>query len=216
MRTRLAIFALMLATAATVAQLPAQQPAKQEKQPKATKTYTSAADITAMMAQTGWQRSIARSAEDQTSMGTNISANIGTGATAGRGGGKGGGATGSVSAGAGFESADRGQTAESARANIDILNYDVRSLIADAERASSHSPSPEATFAKTLSERALGQRGMRNRLLEEADSARGTADIEGPVTSVEQSSILSRGRFIDDVSNGPFDGDPAFKERRDQ
>ena len=50
MRTRLAIFALMLATAATVAQLPAQQPAKQAKQPKATKTYTSAADITAMMA----------------------------------------------------------------------------------------------------------------------------------------------------------------------
>ena len=50
MRTRLAIFALMFATAATVAQLPAQQPAKQEKQPKATKTYTSAADITAMMA----------------------------------------------------------------------------------------------------------------------------------------------------------------------
>jgi hypothetical protein len=47
MRTRLAIFALMFATAATVAQLPAQQPAKQEKQPKATKTYTSAADITA-------------------------------------------------------------------------------------------------------------------------------------------------------------------------
>ena len=50
MRTRLAIFALMLATAATVAQLPAQQPAKQAKQPPAPKTYTSAADITAMMA----------------------------------------------------------------------------------------------------------------------------------------------------------------------
>jgi mannose-6-phosphate isomerase-like protein (cupin superfamily) len=40
----------MLVTAAMVAQLPAQQPAKQEKQPKATKTYASAADITAMMA----------------------------------------------------------------------------------------------------------------------------------------------------------------------
>lgn len=50
MRTRLAIFALMFVTAAAVTQLPAQQPAKQEKQPKATKTYTSAADITAMMA----------------------------------------------------------------------------------------------------------------------------------------------------------------------
>ena len=50
MRTRLAIFALMFATAATVAQLPAQQPAKQPKQPPPTKTYTSAAEITAMVA----------------------------------------------------------------------------------------------------------------------------------------------------------------------
>jgi mannose-6-phosphate isomerase-like protein (cupin superfamily) len=40
----------MFATAAAVSQLPAQAPAKQEKQPKATKTFTSAADITAMMA----------------------------------------------------------------------------------------------------------------------------------------------------------------------
>ena len=50
MRTRLALLALMFATAAAVSQLPAQAPAKQEKQPKATKTFTSAADITAMMA----------------------------------------------------------------------------------------------------------------------------------------------------------------------
>ena len=50
MRTRLAIFALMFTTAATVAQLPAQQPAKQAKQPPPTKTYTSAAEVTAMMA----------------------------------------------------------------------------------------------------------------------------------------------------------------------
>jgi mannose-6-phosphate isomerase-like protein (cupin superfamily) len=40
----------MLATAAAVAQLTAQQPAKQAKQPAAPKTYTSAAEITAMMA----------------------------------------------------------------------------------------------------------------------------------------------------------------------
>src|SRR5712672_1321753 len=50
MRTRLAIFALMFATAVTVAQLPAQQPAKQAKQPAAPKMYTSAAEITEMMA----------------------------------------------------------------------------------------------------------------------------------------------------------------------
>ena len=50
MRTRLAILALMFATAATVAHLPAQQPTKQAKQAPATKTYTSAAEVTAMMA----------------------------------------------------------------------------------------------------------------------------------------------------------------------
>src|ERR1700730_3971743 len=46
MHARLTTFALMLVTAAAVAQ----QPAKQAKQPPATKTYVSASDITAMMA----------------------------------------------------------------------------------------------------------------------------------------------------------------------
>ena len=46
MRAKLTTLALMLATAAAVAQ----QPAKQAKQPPATKTYVSASDVTAMMA----------------------------------------------------------------------------------------------------------------------------------------------------------------------
>jgi mannose-6-phosphate isomerase-like protein (cupin superfamily) len=50
MRTRLTCLTLTLLTAAVVAQLPAQQPAKQAKQPAPTKTYTSAADVAAMMA----------------------------------------------------------------------------------------------------------------------------------------------------------------------
>ena len=50
MRARLLTLALMLATAAAVGLMPAQQPAKQAKQPPANKTYISAADVTAMMA----------------------------------------------------------------------------------------------------------------------------------------------------------------------
>src|ERR1044071_2308070 len=50
MRTKATMIILMLVTAATVGLVSAQQPAKQGKQPPAPKTYTSAADITAMMA----------------------------------------------------------------------------------------------------------------------------------------------------------------------
>ena len=46
MRTRLTTLALMLVTTMVMAQ----QPAKQAKQPPATKTYTSASDVVAMMA----------------------------------------------------------------------------------------------------------------------------------------------------------------------
>ena len=48
MRTRLTILAVMLVTAALVAQLPAQQKGKQAPQPD--KLYTSAKDVVAMMA----------------------------------------------------------------------------------------------------------------------------------------------------------------------
>lgn len=172
-------------------------------------------DITAMMAQTGWQRSIARSAEDQTSMGTDINADVSAGTSTGSGHG-GSSAFGSVGVGAGFQSSDRGITSENARSTVDIVNYDVRNAIAAAEMKASASSEPERALAAELYSRTLGNSGLRNLYLEQADSARGTADIEAPVTSVEQSSILSRGRFSDDIPDGPFDGDPTWKERRDQ
>jgi conjugal transfer mating pair stabilization protein TraG len=177
-------------------------------------------DVQAIMVQTGWSRSIARSAEDSTSMGTDIGASIS--ADARRGGanqraGKGGS---SVSGGAGgslgFVSSDRGSTTETAGATVDIVNYDVRAAIAAAEKSAARTGSPETAFAKSLSEQILGNDGLRNRYLEQADSARGTADITGPITSIEQSSVLSSGRFSDDLAHGPFDGNPEFKERRDK
>lgn len=96
---------------------------------------------------------------------------------------------------------------------MDILNYDVRDAIANSERVASRSSAPEKAFTDELRRQVLGPQGLRNRYLEQADSARGTADITGPLTSIEQSSVLGSGRFSDDLAHGPFDGDPSFKKR---
>ncbi|RQW46101.1 conjugal transfer protein TraG N-terminal domain-containing protein [Novosphingobium sp. LASN5T] len=181
-------------------------------------------DVQAVMAQTGWTRNIARRAEDSTSMGTDVG--IGVSASASRAGsGKTGGAEnrqsgGSVAGAAagnlGFQSSDRGTTSETANANIDIVNYDVRGAIAAAERAAAKSDNPADAFSQELGRQVLGPTGLRNRYLEQADSGRGTTDVTGPLTSIEQSSILKSGTFSTDLKNSPQDGDPTFKERRDK
>jgi len=179
-------------------------------------------DVQAIMAQTGWTRNIDRSAQDQISMGTDLGASVSASVSRGGAtGGKGAKASGSSVAGGanaslGFKSSDRGITTESASARMDIVNYDVREAIANAERAASKSENPAQTFSSELSQRILGDRGLRNRYLEQADSGRGTVDITGPLTSLEQSSVLRTGRFSTDLDKGPFDGDPSFKERRDK
>ena len=101
------------------------------------------------------------------------------------------------------------------RSSIDIVNYDVREAIASAEKTAARSGRPEETFAKHLSEQVFGNDGLRNRYLRQADAGRGTVDVTGPITSMEQSSILSSGRLLFDRDNGMADGNPSFKERRD-
>jgi conjugal transfer mating pair stabilization protein TraG len=96
------------------------------------------------------------------------------------------------------------------------VNYDVRGAIAAAERAAARADSPADTFSSELSRQVLGPNGLRNRYLEQADSGRGTADITGPLTSIEQSSVLQRGTFSTDLDHSPQDGDPSFKGRRDK
>jgi len=177
-------------------------------------------DVQAIMTQTGWSRSIARRAEDSTSMGTDINASVSANVQRGaaKSGGKGG--SSSVGGGAGgslgFTSTDRGTTSENAGATLDIVNYDVRSVIANAEMAAAKSNAPERAFTNSLSGQILGDRGLRNLYLEDADAGRGTADITGPLTSIEQSSVLNSGSFSTDFRRGPQDGDPSFKERRDK
>ncbi|PTR12616.1 MULTISPECIES: conjugal transfer protein TraG N-terminal domain-containing protein [unclassified Novosphingobium] len=177
-------------------------------------------DVQAIVAQTGWQRSLSRSAQDQTSMGTDI--NAGISASAGRGGGgsaskSGGGSVGAgISGGIGFTSTDRGITTENAEASMDIVNYDVRNAIAAAERKAAHSHDPVQTFTQELHNQILGQDGLRNRYLDQADSGRGTFDITGPLTSIEQSSVLKSGRFSIDPDHGSGDSDSSFKDRRDK
>ena len=103
-----------------------------------------------------------------------------------------------------------------AQSSIDIVNYDVREAIAAAERTASKSARPEETFTRELSQQILGSDGLRNRYLEQADSGRGTVDVTGPITSLEQSSVLNTGRLMSDRDNGLADGDSRFKSRRDQ
>ncbi|MDO6415454.1 conjugal transfer protein TraG N-terminal domain-containing protein [Sphingomonas sp. BIUV-7] len=175
-------------------------------------------DVQAIMIQTGWSRTLTRSAEDSNSVGTDIAATVSADARHGnsvKGGNQGrigvsGGAGGSVS----LVTSDRGATNERAAGSLDIVNYDVRAAISNAERAASRSNSPASAFSASLSEQILGARGLRNRYIEDADSGRGSFDLTAPVTSIEQNSVLRSGRFSNDLASGPFDGDPEFKERR--
>ena len=156
-------------------------------------------------------------------MGTSVEGNIGTRshsndyASRGGGGKEGKGSskstTGEVGGRLGYTSRDVGISNESAQATLDIVNYDVREAISNAERVAARSGTPEATFSRELNRQVLGPEGLRNRYLGQADSGRGTADITAPLTSIEQSSILNKGRFTTDLANGPFDGDSSYKKR---
>jgi conjugal transfer mating pair stabilization protein TraG len=191
-------------------------------------------DVQAIMAQTGWQRTLSRSAQDQTTMGTNLGIDVGRsvgvsdietsggrGGTAGRGRQASRGpiertdrtTTGQFGAKVGFESRDAGSTTEDAHSTMDIVNYDVRESIAAAERAAARSTNPAASFSRELSNRILGSEGMRNRYLQDADNGRATFDITGPLTSLEQNSVLAKGRFSTDIAGSPGDGDSSFKKR---
>ncbi len=183
-------------------------------------------DVQAIMAQTGWQRSLSRSAEKQTTMGTSWGANLGGGATVGSGeaerSGRGGttgkasrGSRGQAGAHVGIESRDTGSTSSRAISTMDITNYDVRSAIAAAERSAARSNDPETTFSQELGRQIMGSDGLRNRYLENSDSGRGTWDYAAPITSMEQSAILKGGRFTTDRDHSGGDGDPTYKTRKD-
>ena len=191
-------------------------------------------DVQAIMAQTGWQRTLTRAAQDQTTMGTSVNLELGSSVgvtenediggrapgtgrrTQGRraqGSQKAQSTSGRVGAGVGFNSRDTGSTSEPAGSTLDIVIYDVRESIAAAERAAARSNDPTTTFSRELSNRILGGEGLRNRYLQDADDGRATFDITGPLTSVEQNSVLSRGSFSTDIKGSLGDGDSSFKKR---
>jgi len=105
--------------------------------------------------------------------------------------------------------------AVAAQSSMDIVNYDVRNIIASAEKAAARSNNPEAVFADKISADILGESGLRNRYLEQADAGRGNVQVTAPIVSMEQSAILGTGRLKGDRDNGWGDGNPEFKERRD-
>jgi conjugal transfer mating pair stabilization protein TraG len=189
-------------------------------------------DVQAIVNQTGWQRSLSRSAQDQASMGTSVGLGIGgntsvsdstesSGApaqgpsTAGKAptAGKKSATSGRIGANLGFESDDKSVESENAQSTLDIVNYDVRGAIAAAEQAAARSSDPAAAFSRELSNRVLGPEGLRNRYLGDADAGRGTFDLLAPITSIDQSSVLKSGRFSLDSDLDPGDGDSTFKKR---
>jgi len=181
-------------------------------------------DIGAILAQTGWQRSLARTADKQSIMSSNFGVSVGASMSAG--GGTDGSARGSEAANnrsslgraggqIGFESRDSGMVGSSARSSLDIANYDVRSAIAAAESVAAKSRDPAAAFSRELSRQILGADGLRNRYLQDAASGRGTWDFAAPLTSTEQSSVLATGRHTTDLDEGPGDGKPKHRTRKD-
>jgi len=184
-------------------------------------------DVHAIMAQTGWQRSLLRSADKQTTMGTSWGADLGGGVTtsdpeaagtkksSGTPVSSSRGTQGRVAGHIGIESRETGSTTSSATSAMDITNYDVRTAIAAAERAAARSQNPGETFTRELGRRVLGSDGLRNRYLENADSGRGTWDYAAPITSMEQSSVLEGGRLSTDLDRSSGDGDPTYKTRKD-
>ncbi|MBN8818665.1 MAG: conjugal transfer protein TraG N-terminal domain-containing protein [Sphingomonas sp.] len=179
-------------------------------------------DVQAVMAQTGWQRSLSRSADKQNLTGTAVALDIGGGVSTGSGrrgasdGTKSNSRSGRAPQGhvggtLGFNSTETSATISSASATMDIVNFDVRNAIAAAERAASRSGDPQRAFSEELGRQVLGPEGLRNRYLEDADSGRGTFDYAAPIVSMEQSSVLDSGR----LTGGRDQGDPSFKTRKD-
>lgn len=105
-----------------------------------------------------------------------------------------------------------GITNETVSAHLNIVNHDVRQALANAESLSARSTNPSEAFTNGLATEILGPSGLRNRYLNDVDSGRGIVDVTAPVTSLEQSSLLSHGRFSTDMASGPFDDDPPFKK----
>jgi conjugal transfer mating pair stabilization protein TraG len=172
-------------------------------------------DVQAIITQTGWQRSINRTAEERNSFTTSLRGQLaGSTQTSHATGMKKGTRTlGSVSGDLSVSSSESGTATEIANASLDTLNFDVRQAIANSERSAAHSDSPQQAFASELSEQILGKEGLRNRYLRDADGGRGTFDLLSPITSWEQSSLLSTGRHRLDPENGPSDSESAFKHR---
>lgn len=174
-------------------------------------------DVQAIMAQTGWERNISRSAQDQTAFGVTVKGEVGGSSMSSPGRNSlpqsGRASSGNVTGSLGISSQETGSTIETANSQLNIVNHDVRQAIANAERAAARSSNPTAAFADQLSNEILGKEGMRNRYLGQADSRRGTFDLTAPLTSIEQASILNSGGFTNDLDKGPTDGAPSFKKR---
>lgn len=175
-------------------------------------------DVQAIMVQTGWSRTLSRGESHVITQSINVGAEVSGGRSvhSASGAKKGGNQreyAGRAGAQIGLSSSDQGVSTTDAHGSIDIMNYDVRLAISNAERVASRSSNPERAFTEELGRQILGAEGLRNRYLGQADAGRGTGDALAPIVSYEQSKILDTGRFSGDRDNGVWDGNSEFKKR---
>ena len=120
-------------------------------------------DVQAIMAQTGWERNISRSAQDQTAFGITVKGEVGGSSMSSPGRNSvpqsGRASAGSGTGSLGISSQETGSTIETANSQLNIVNHDVRQAIANAERAAARSFNLSAAFADQLSRAVFDHSG---------------------------------------------------------
>ncbi|WP_334184863.1 conjugal transfer protein TraG N-terminal domain-containing protein [Novosphingobium sp.] len=185
-------------------------------------------DLQAVMVQTGWQRSLTRVADKRTVLSTSWGLNVGGSASSHESSGINSNeersansrtsrqsSSGRSGAQLGMDSRESFGTGVTASGTLDIVNYDVRTVIAAAERAAARSENPATVFSDTLSEQVLGSSGLRNHYLGNAASGRSVFDPTSLANSFEQHSVLETGRLSTDMVRGIGDDDPSYRRRKD-
>lgn len=175
-------------------------------------------DVQAIMTQTGWERSIARSAQDQTGLSIPVSGDR---------------RRGECWLWRTIEGSPRCRCVWP----LGWIAWHIQSGKRDDKRNRQHAPPHRQLrrasgngqcglavcaiiqsiriFATELVTEILGSGGLRKRYLGDVTSGREVTDVTAPLTPLEQSSLLNSDRFSTDMASAAFDGDPQFKKGAD-
>ncbi|WP_454798450.1 conjugal transfer protein TraG N-terminal domain-containing protein [Novosphingobium lindaniclasticum] len=183
-------------------------------------------DLQAVMLQSGWQRTLTRTADKKTTLSNSWAVGLGGSASShetttgsadhsSKGPRHSQTSTGRAHLQLGLDGRESNGTGIAASGTLDIVNYDVRSAIASAEQAAARRKDPEKVFSEALSDGILGRGGLRNEYLGEAAAGHSVYDPTSLFGTLEQYSVLKTGRLSTDLNQGIGDADPKYRRRND-